>query len=163
MRHADTSQHRTSGPPPQGNRNVSGLTFTAPLFTDPNVLITREEHPAIDDVRSLRNVSIALPRGTMVEERIRNDFPNLRVILTDSERDALAWVSNRRADMTMRSLRGQHKNPSSGAGLGLYLVKRVVELHGGHIHLSPETEPGVSFTVVLPRHQDGTIPCSSET
>lgn len=428
------------------------LTFTAPLFTDPNVLITREEHPPIDDVRTLRNVSIALPRGTMVEERIRNDFPNLRVILTDSERDALAWVSNRRADMTMRSLivaahtiktegwfnlkiagqipeytnalrigvlkdeltlrdildkgvmsisqqerdeivnrhvsinihnkvdytllwrllaiagallaavlywshtrraleraraqlaeqraaqdrearqeqsrlmamlsheirtplaiidasaqslqllvgsddpacnqriarirhgvsrlttlgsqllakdrlddeglklrpapidartlcrdllvqvdtesrvqiqcdgectldadpallevalrnllvnalryspegsavpfdirsdadtmrfrianagpgidpavrsqlfttylRGQHKNPSSGAGLGLYLVKRVVELHGGHIHLSPETEPGVSFTVVLPRHQDGTIPCSSET
>ena len=58
------------------------LIFTQPLFFDPNVIITREEHPFIADPRGLRNESVALPRGTMVEERIRRDYPNLRVITT---------------------------------------------------------------------------------
>ncbi len=80
------------------------LIFTQPLFFDPNVIITREEHPFIADPRGLRNASVALPRGTMVEERIRRDYPNLRVITTGSEQESVARVSERQADMTVRSL-----------------------------------------------------------
>lgn len=40
----------------------------------------------------------------MVEERIRKDFPNLRVILTGSEPEAVSLVSERKADLTVRSL-----------------------------------------------------------
>ncbi|TLN00049.1 transporter substrate-binding domain-containing protein [bacterium] len=80
------------------------LAFTEPIFTDPNVFITREEHGFIADPHVLSGESIALPRGTMVEERIRRDFPNLRVILTNSESEAIELVSSRQADMAMRSL-----------------------------------------------------------
>jgi len=80
------------------------LIFTEPIFTDPNVFITREEHGFIAEPHALSGESIALPRGTMVEERIRRDFPNLRVILTGSEPEAIELVASRRADMTMRSL-----------------------------------------------------------
>jgi diguanylate cyclase (GGDEF)-like protein len=80
------------------------LSFTAPIFLDPNVIITREEHAYIGDLKGLSDQSVALPRGTMVEERIRRDFPNLRVITTGSEQEAIALVSERKADMTVRSL-----------------------------------------------------------
>ena len=66
------------------------LRFTEPIFDDPNILVTREEHPFVGDLRGLSNETVALPRGTMVEERIRREFPNLRVVLTESEDEAVA-------------------------------------------------------------------------
>ena len=80
------------------------LIFTEPLLVDPNVIITREEHPAVADLAALPGQSIALPRGTAMAERIARDFPNLRIVPTDSERESLRLVSERRVDMTLRSL-----------------------------------------------------------
>jgi len=79
------------------------LIFTEPLLRDPNVLITREEFPFISDLASLRSKSIALPLGSAMYERIGKDFPNLRLIGTVSEDEAIGMVSDRRADMTLRS------------------------------------------------------------
>ena len=80
------------------------LIFTAPIFFDPNIIITREEHPFVGDMKGIKGERIALPRGTMVEERVRRDFPNLRVVLTASEPAAMKLVSEREADLTIRSL-----------------------------------------------------------
>jgi diguanylate cyclase (GGDEF)-like protein len=80
------------------------LIFTEPLFYDQNIIITREEHPYIGDPVGLDGHIVVLPRGTMVEERIRRDYPNLKVITTGSEAEAIAYVSERKADMTVRSL-----------------------------------------------------------
>lgn len=80
------------------------LIFTDPIFFDPNIIITREEHAYIGDIRGLRNKTVALPRGTMVEERIRSNYPNLTIIPTSSEPESVELVSKRKADMTIRSL-----------------------------------------------------------
>lgn len=80
------------------------LMFTEPLLVDENVLITREEHPFISDLASLDQASMVLPKGTSVEERVRHDYPNIRLTLVDSEAIAFKMVSERQADMTMRSL-----------------------------------------------------------
>ena len=80
------------------------LIFTSTIFFDPNVIITREEHGFIADAKGLQGESIALPRGTMVEERVRRDFQNLSVVLTASEPEAMTLVSERKADLTIRSL-----------------------------------------------------------
>lgn len=40
---------------------------------------------------------------------------------------------------------------SGAAGLGLYLVKRIVDLLHGSITLSPEEQPGVVFEVEIPK------------
>lgn len=39
-----------------------------------------------------------------------------------------------------------------GSGIGLYLVRRLAELHGGHVGLESEPGKGSRFTVVLPRN-----------
>jgi len=80
------------------------LIFTAPIFTDPNVFITREEHPLIENPADLTNETIVFPKGTSMEERVRRDYPNLVPLRCDTENQAMNMVSDRRADMTLRSL-----------------------------------------------------------
>lgn len=80
------------------------LLFTRPMFIDPNVFVTREEHPFILDPGSLTGETVALPSGTSMEERLRRDYPNLRILITQSETQALDMVSKRQAGMTLRSL-----------------------------------------------------------
>ncbi len=80
------------------------LLFTNPYFIDPNVFITREEHEFISNPAGMSGETIVLPRGTSVEELLRRDYPNLKVIIVESEAEAIAMVSDRKADMTMRSL-----------------------------------------------------------
>ncbi len=80
------------------------LVFTDPIFVDRNVIITREDHGAVDDLAAVAGETVVLPRGTSIEERVRRDFPFLRLITTESEADAFAMVSERKADMTIRSM-----------------------------------------------------------
>lgn len=80
------------------------LMFTEPLLIDPNVLIVREDSPPLSDLASLKERSIAIPKESAIYGRIQRDFPNLKLVGTDSEYEAFGMVSNRKADMTLRSL-----------------------------------------------------------
>jgi len=40
----------------------------------------------------------------------------------------------------------------AGLGLGLFIVRKVVDAHGGHVRVEAAPETGTTFTVVLPRH-----------
>ena len=80
------------------------LIFTSPLFSDPNVFITREEHHYISDPAALEHESIVFPEGTAMEGLIRERYPNLEIKLVRSEDEAMKMVSSRRSSMTMRSL-----------------------------------------------------------
>lgn len=80
------------------------LVFTDPIFIDSNAIITREDHSFVDDLGALGGETLALPEGTSIEERVRQDFPNLRIVKTESESQAFGLVSSRKADLTIRSL-----------------------------------------------------------
>lgn len=80
------------------------LVFTRPMLIDDNILVTREEHPFIADLGRFADASMALPKGTSIEEWMLRDYPNIRLIMTDTEAEALELVSARKVDMTMRSL-----------------------------------------------------------
>lgn len=80
------------------------LVFTEPLLVDPNVFITREEHPFISDASQLTDKTIVFPAGTAMEERVRRIFPNLTILNVESEDEVFQAVDRREADMTLRSL-----------------------------------------------------------
>lgn len=82
----------------------SWLIFTDTLLTDPNVFITREEHPFITDPAFFVGETLVLPSGTSIEERIRAQYPGLLIRTVDSEAEALRQVSSKQADITLRSL-----------------------------------------------------------
>lgn len=80
------------------------LVFTEPYFSDPSVLITRAEHNYISDLASLSGETLVLPKGTGTEEAIRRDYPNLKIMIVESEAVAFEMVETRQADLTIRSL-----------------------------------------------------------
>jgi signal transduction histidine kinase len=46
--------------------------------------------------------------------------------------------------------RGKNVGDVAGTGLGLAVVKKCVELHGGNIEMASQVEIGTRFTVTLP-------------
>jgi len=80
------------------------LSFTDPVFIDRNVIVTHEDHPFVADLAALAGETMVLPKGTSIEERVRRDFPQLTIRTTESEDEAFALVSSRKADLTLRSL-----------------------------------------------------------
>jgi PAS domain S-box-containing protein len=50
-------------------------------------------------------------------------------------------------------VRLQHEKDYPGTGIGLTLVKRIVERHNGRIAVDSALEKGSTFTVILPLHQ----------
>ncbi|MEA4872906.1 MAG: transporter substrate-binding domain-containing protein [Synergistaceae bacterium] len=80
------------------------LIFTKPYFTDPNVLITRNEHAYISDLKQFTDESMVLPEGTSIEEKVTRDYPDLKIFIVASENEAVKMVTSKKADMTLRSL-----------------------------------------------------------
>ena len=80
------------------------LVFTKTLFEDPNVIVGRNEFPITKDLSSLENKTIAIPTGTAMYELFEKDFPNLKIIPVETEKEAFTLVEERKVDITVRSL-----------------------------------------------------------
>jgi signal transduction histidine kinase len=49
-----------------------------------------------------------------------------------------------------RVFEAYHTTKSTGSGLGLMIVQRIIQDHGGHIDLQSKLEEGTRFTIYLP-------------
>lgn len=78
-------------------------SFSDPLFSDYNVILTRSEHPYISDMKALVNESLALGENSALYERLSHDFPNLTIFSVETPEDAIFLVLNNKIDMTIRS------------------------------------------------------------
>jgi signal transduction histidine kinase len=50
-------------------------------------------------------------------------------------------------------VRGESNKGIEGTGMGLYLVKEIIEAHGGRVGLESEAGKGSTFWFTLPRKQ----------
>lgn len=103
------------------------LLFTDPVFTEANVLIARTDEPYIADLAGLIGKTIVLPSGTSVEEHVRLDYPNLEVVNTETEEEALQMVADGRADLTIRSLIVAAHELRRGDWLNLMIIGQLPE------------------------------------
>ena len=46
------------------------------------------------------------------------------------------------------------KPPGRGSGLGLYMCKYIIELHGGDIRVASKVGEGTTFTILLPAYEE---------
>ena len=88
------------------------------------------------------------PTGGHVTVEAREDASAVRITVRDSgvgvADDELPYIWDR----LYRSERTRHER---GLGLGLSLVRAIVEAHGGHVEVESRLDAGSTFTVALPR------------
>jgi PAS domain S-box-containing protein len=105
----------------------------------------------------LTNAIKFTPEGGHVSLAMRHDAGQIRIIVSDTgkgiEPGFLPFVFQRFSQTDTSSARR-----SGGLGLGLSLVKDLVELHGGAISAKSEgVGRGATFTVTLPARQPGSV------
>ena len=46
------------------------------------------------------------------------------------------------------------KPPGKGSGMGLYMCKYIIELHGGDIKVKSKVGDGTTFTILMPSYEE---------
>jgi CheY-like chemotaxis protein len=116
--------------------------------------------PPVDiDRRRIKQVLINLlgnackfsPRGATVTLRAerRDDARQIQIAVTDTG-PGIAAGDRARIFEPFVTLDPSMSRVHGGAGLGLALAKRIVDLHGGQIRVDSEVGTGTTFTVALP-------------
>ena len=54
------------------------------------------------------------------------------------------------------------RGPTGSLGLGLYIAERIVDAHGGRVHVESSAARGTTFTVYLPRQEQPTASVQSQ-
>ncbi len=95
------------------------------------------------------NAVQAMPSGgrlTLETEMLLLEKEKVKIKITDTG-------CGIREEMMERIFEPFFTTKPQGTGLGLFTAKRIVELHGGSIHLESETGKGTTVTIILPvRH-----------
>ncbi len=93
------------------------------------------------------------PDGSEVDVNITQDLND--VIVTVKDR-GMGIPKAQHAEVFKKFFRAQNaaRQESSGNGLGLFLVKAVVEASDGKVSFVSEEDKGSTFTVTLPRHTE---------
>jgi signal transduction histidine kinase len=90
------------------------------------------------------NAIDATPRGGHVAVRASVSGESIAIVVAD---DGYGVSAERRDGLFQRFGGG---NPGSGTGLGLYIVRRIAEKHGGKVTYAPRSPSGSTFTLTLP-------------
>lgn len=85
--------------------------------------------------------------GTEISAEVKEHNGRLRVRISDNGRGMPEELLSSIFDQGSRSYR---PGMAKGTGMGLYLCKMLVELHGGEISVSSESGTGTAFQICLP-------------
>ena len=113
-----------------------------PMFGDPKLL-----HQAFSNL--LSNAIKYSPGGSRVELGVHTDPDHVFVSVDDQ---GIGIPAADLAQIFERYARGSNVSGIVGTGIGLYLVKMVVDLHGGRIAVESTEGHGSRLTVRLPLH-----------
>lgn len=92
------------------------------------------------------------PNSVVIVEVLDEDIPLALVFEVHSEGPRIA--DQLVPHLFERGTRGRSHPNRPGSGLGLYIVKQVMQLHGGEVTLACNSDEAVSFRLVLPQNLD---------
>lgn len=96
----------------------------------------------------LTNAHLYTPEHGTIALRLDGDARATRIVVGDDGPGMAAGDARRIFDRFYRGAGEERRNP--GSGLGLPIVKSLVELHGGSVDVRSELGRGTTFTITLP-------------
>jgi K+-sensing histidine kinase KdpD len=94
------------------------------------------------------------PENGVVKISIRDEGPEVTIDVTDQGPGIASHESSQIFTLFGQGITSGTKTPS-GLGIGLHLVKRIVELHGGRVGVSSAHSAGSTFWLRLPKEEAG--------
>lgn len=85
--------------------------------------------------------------------RVRQDDPRGVHISVIDTGIGISAVDQEKIFQPFQQVDGTSARKYSGIGIGLALVKKLVDLHGGDIRVTSEKDKGSTFTFVLPKRE----------
>lgn len=117
---------------------------------EPNVQIQADKN-ALNSILNnlLENAIKYTPVGSKIELSVRSNGEQATLIIADN---GVGVPDEQKSKVFEKFYRLGNENTRSakGTGLGLYLVKQLIEMHGGKIALSDNEPTGAVFTATLP-------------
>lgn len=135
------------------------LTQLKPLAAEKNILIESQLEPLFSieaDVTLIREVVINLLDNAI---KYTQSGGKIQIFSTENENSALVTIKDNGQGIATEDLkliwnkftRGKDQDmKSKGTGLGLYLVKYFIELHGGTVNLESTLHQGTTIQFSLP-------------
>ncbi len=80
------------------------LSFTENYISSPYVIFAREQEDLIMDISALTGKTVAVPKGFAVQALLAESFPEMRLLLVDSDENALQAVATGQADAYIGNL-----------------------------------------------------------
>jgi signal transduction histidine kinase len=91
----------------------------------------------------------AMPNGGMIEVAIRSNSKDVTIYFDDEGQGIAEEIQEKIWDPFFTT-------KEMGTGLGLGMVKNIIESHGGNIQIDNRTHGGTRVTVELPVQNPGT-------
>jgi len=102
-------------------------------------------------VNLVRNAFAHTRAGGRIAIECESDERNVRILVTDDGRGIPPQEVDRVFDRFFRAQSARRDTDTGGAGLGLAIVRRLVELHGGRVWAENAQPHGARFVIELPR------------
>ncbi|WP_066924918.1 sensor histidine kinase [Murdochiella massiliensis] len=118
-----------------------------------------------DVLRNLLSNAIkySKPNGGYVLTKLRQDEHNVSIIVEDDGIGIAPEYQKRVFERFFTVDPGRTRRDGSGTGLGLSLVKHIVQAHEGILRLDSEWGKGSRFSILLPRDAQETASVTTET
>jgi PAS domain S-box-containing protein len=80
------------------------MIFSNPYIVSPRVIFTRKDAGVISSTDDLRGRTLAVPNGTMVHKRMEVGYPDIELLLFDTDAESMRAVSMGKADAYIGNL-----------------------------------------------------------
>lgn len=134
----------------------SQLTLTFENRTGKDEFVVEFDHDNITQALSniLQNAARYTPAGGSVTVFVDGDDEEVRIGVSDTG-VGIAPENLDRVFYRFWRAEESRNRAKGGLGVGMAVTKEIVDAHHGHIDVESEVGVGTTFTIVLPRTQDG--------
>jgi PAS domain S-box-containing protein len=134
----------------------AGLILARPTV-DPSLTVDVDERRIVQVIVNLLSNAVKFtPRGGRVSVDVQEGPASVSIAVSDTG-IGIAPEDQAQLFQAFRQLDSSLTRKEGGTGLGLYLVKRITELHGGLVSVESTPGAGSVFRVALPRTSEAPL------